>query len=290
VRRLRETVSVSCDDAMGDPVVLLTPSLFGGAERWNLQTDTTASLTISPSGGRECDVAWVDDGVRSSLLVWDRTVARRIALSELATPDARVVFRGAPSDDIDGLACGANQPLPIVWSGFPEFGEIVVDAVDEGEDGCLAIAYQAEEGSAVGHLCGVPPELVALPVGEGIFVESLPFEEILTFGAPDRQIEIGRGELPSTFEAVAYEADGRCVGRNACGERFRELVIEPPSSAWVRSDDNNAVELEAGGVRETVRILRAVSWDVTDSACLDGSEGRTTDVDWIRVVTNVGEE
>jgi hypothetical protein len=163
IRRLREEVSIDCDEVKADPGRLLSPEAFGDAEHWWLDPGVNLGLEIA---GSDCGAVWVaGDGIAPTIifvnfqfypLAWhpgftqdDRNLEGRLGLVTqedgtvewLGSEDVRFVPRTDPLEQPPECEPPSEESR-IDWSeNLPDY-PVEIAALEAGIDGCYAFTLQ----------------------------------------------------------------------------------------------------------------------------------------------------
>lgn len=315
IRALRTDVLIDCDEVAQDPGSLLRSSLFAPADAWTLPRFANLRVLEHGPGQAPCYAAWVEADTLSPTLLWWRDGDPGLAtvpgegITEL--PGQVILGYGStglalegPTDLVwasqpaeppaEGVCASQPDAERIGWSTPVPWGTAIIEAVDEGVDGCLSIDLQrSSETTETWYLC-VPA--TSFPFVAGDFVElrlggDETRLEVLSLDEsgvqrPLPHLSIAAGQWLPQLEGVEMVAlplyDCGAQSEPECG------TVERPMAIVVGGPGLEAAELVPGdGPTQLANEERVVEFTVghaqerfvVDPACALGPDALGTDLE-----------
>jgi hypothetical protein len=329
IRPIADSVDFDCEAVAADPGGLLTDAVFGPGQAWSLRGDANMAVLEHDQGERECYAARIDiDNVVPAIVLWfdgqppmgfvagqgiDPSARGWISVEpgdeQIGTWDSELPIAFVPTEDplpTDGQCAPRSDGLRVDWSAPVPLGRWVLQSVEPGVDGCLALTLATgfeDPGGIDGdrwYLC-VPPELFAFAVGdhievagvyagtsgsvEGLLVQLL--DDQGSVAVPRRELMVSRGAAAPDVDDVdiAFTPDFDCgyQAEPSCGTVTRQGVVTiggaQLGAAALRAGDPWVSLTAADGSRVDAYVAHAQERVLLDPECAQGPDTLGSDVE-----------
>lgn len=302
VRPLSSAVDLDCDAIAERPAARLPAALFSAPVPAIVPRGGDLPLFPQGDAQRGCTAALVEgDALPPTIAFWRaddreaeiRLVQRDDAL-QLDDGGAAIVHASVEPEPTPAACAVPDDGARLAWSAPVPTGARVLERIEVGLDGCLALAFAGDEHSPW-YLCA-PADAFPFASGDAIEVEPLwdTGVEGVRLRDATRELVVARGSAaPAVLDLqwTLVPVDGCTFASSAtCGTVGRAAALEVSSAAFgagtvraggavlqLRAADGRRMRIEPAVVQQRVAL---------DPACALGPDVLGTDIE---VVVTIGQ-